>query len=86
VLLNTKPAAHHEHGKAAHSCQFNNACKVNRGHYGAVNLDGAKFWITGDLGADFSQGKMDWALVTFDKATTKDQQDDLGAIIPTSFP
>jgi hypothetical protein len=84
--FNPKPAAHHEHGAVAHYCQFNNAYKVNHGHYGSTNLDGAKFWITGDLGADFSQGKMDWALVTFDKATTKEQQDALGAIIPHVFP
>jgi hypothetical protein len=81
--FNTKPAAHHEHGMAAHYCQFNNAYKVNHGHYGAVNLDGAKFWI---LGADFSQGKTDWALVTFDKAMTKEQQTALGAILPNVFP
>ena len=84
--FNSKPAAHHEHGTAAHYCQFNNAYKVNHGHYGSTNLDGAKFWITGDLGADFSTGQMDWALVTFDKATSKEQQDALGAIIPHVFP
>jgi hypothetical protein len=59
---------------------------VNHGHYGAVNLDGAKFWISGDLGADFSQGKTDWALVTFDKAMTKEQQGALGEILPHVFP
>src|SRR6266436_1605867 len=84
--FNPKPAAHHEHGTATHYCLFNNAYKVNHGHYGSTNLDGAKFWITGDLGGDFSQGQMDWALVTFDKATTKDQQEALGAIIPHVFP
>ena len=84
--FNTKPAAHHEHGAAAHFCQFNNAYKINHGHYGSVNLDGAKFWITGDLGGDFSQGKTDWALVTFDKAMTKEQQAALGAILPSVFP
>src|SRR5947207_13514265 len=73
--FNTKPAAHgahgehaeHEgHGEAEHFCRFNNAYKVNRGHYGTTKLDGAKFWIYGDLGGDFSQGQMDWAVVTFD--------------------
>jgi hypothetical protein len=66
----------------------NNAYEVSRGHSSSVNLDGAKFWITGGLGADFSQGKMDWAVVTFDQATTttKDQQDALGAIVPHFFP
>src|ERR1700685_1138980 len=84
--FNTKPGAHHEHRTAAHYCQFNNAYKVNRGHYGSVNLDGAKFWITGDLGADFLQGKTEWALVTFDKAMTKEQQTALGQILPHVFP
>src|ERR1700676_4298996 len=57
--FNTKPAAHHEQGTAAHYSQFNNAYKVNHGHYGAVNLDGAKFWITGRLESDGSwQGEV----------------------------
>lgn len=62
--FNSHPAAHHEQGKTEHYCKFNNAYKVNDGHYGPTNLAGAKFWLTGDLGGDFSQGQMDWALVT----------------------
>ena len=93
--FNTKPAAHgahgehaeHEgHGEAEHFCRFNNAYKVNRGHYGTTKLDGAKFWIYGDLGGDFSQGQMDWAVVTFDKATTPDQRKAIGEIAQTLFP
>jgi hypothetical protein len=30
------PAAHHEHGKTERYCKFNNACKVNEGHYGKL--------------------------------------------------
>jgi len=84
--FNPMPAAHHEHGKAEHFCKFNNAYKVNSGHYGGTDLKGAKFWITGDLGGDFSQGQMDWALVTFDKATTADQRQALGDILGHVFP
>lgn len=84
--FNARPAAHHEHGTAAHSCQFKQCLQGEPRTLRLRHLDGAKFWITGDLSADFSQGKMDWALVTFDKATTKDQQDALGAIIPHVFP
>ena len=49
--FNTKPAGHgehaeHEHGAngagAEHFCRFNNAYKVNRGHYGTTKLDGGK--------------------------------------------
>src|SRR5580704_10770056 len=68
--FNTHPAAHHENGKAEHYCKFNNAYKVNKGHYGTTELTGAKFWISGDLGPDFSRGQMERALVTFDKATS----------------
>jgi hypothetical protein len=67
-------------------CKFNNAYKVNKGHYGATDLTGAKFWINGDLGGDFSKGQMDWAVVTFDKATTPDQRQALGEIIGHVFP
>jgi hypothetical protein len=67
-----KPAGHHQHdGKTAHFCRFNNAYKINKGHHGGTRLDGAKFWISGDLGADFSAGQTDWAVVTFDKAMTR---------------
>jgi hypothetical protein len=82
-----KPAGHPGHdGKSSHFCRFNNAYRINKGSYGATRLDGAKFWISGDLGADFSMGQTDWAVVTFDKAMTKPQRDGLVAILPHLFP
>jgi len=57
--FNSHPAAHHANGKMEHFCKFNNAYKVNQGHYGNIDLAGAKFWINGDLGVDSSQGQMD---------------------------
>src|SRR5271167_2035053 len=84
--FNPHPAAHHEHGKTEHYCKFNIAYKVNKGHYGSTNLTDAKFWIAGDLGSDFSKGQLDWALVTFDKATTAEQRQALGDIIGHVFP
>jgi hypothetical protein len=77
---------HMGHGEGGHYCKFNNAYKVNKGSYGATKLDGAKFWIYGDLGGDFSKGQMDWAVVTFDKATTKEQREAIGAICGKLFP
>ena len=78
----SKPAEHHEHGGAeGHFCKFNNAFHVNKGQYGAVRLDGAKFWVSGDLGGDFSKGQMDWAVLTFDKSLTKEQRDAITAIV-----
>jgi hypothetical protein len=89
--FNTAPAAsgemgHMEHaGHDEHFCRFNNAYKVNKGYYGATSLDGAKFWIYGDLGGDFSKG-MNWAVVTFDRSTSKAQRDAIGKIAGHLFP
>jgi hypothetical protein len=84
----TKPSAHagHEGGKEEHFCKFNNAYKVNKGSFGSTKLDGALFWIYGDLGDEFSDGEMDWAVVTFDKATTKEQREAIGTIAGHLFP
>src|SRR6266536_2834375 len=80
--FDTKPAAHGEHaghagheGMAEHYCKFNNAFKVNSGHWGDTKLDGAKFWLSGDLGGDFSKGEMDWAVLTFDPSVSKEQRE-----------
>ena len=82
------PAGHHDMSTHSeeHYCRFNMAFKVNKGSYKGATLDGAKFWIGGDLGGDFSQGKMDWAVVTFDKATTQAQRDGIVAIVGKLYP
>jgi hypothetical protein len=83
--FNSHPAG--EHGEAGgHYCKFNNAFKVNKGSFGTIKLDGAKFWVAGDLGGDFSMGMMDWAVVTFDRATTKEQRDAIGTILGSVYP
>lgn len=88
--FDTKPAAHGGHGGhgegGEHFCKFNNAFRVNRGSYGDTKLDGAKFWVAGDLGGDFSQGKMDWAALTFDPATTHPQRMAIKAILASVYP
>ncbi len=86
--FNTKPAGHagHEGHGGGHFCKANNAYRVNKGHYGAVSLDGAKFWVSGDLGDDFSDGEMDWAVLTFDKALTPAQREGIQAIVGHLFP
>jgi len=83
--FNPGPHAHHEQG-GKQFCEFNMAYKINQGHYGDVKLDGAKFWISGDLGANFADGETDWAVVTFDKAMTPAQREGLGAMLPHIFP
>src|SRR5262249_23556849 len=67
-------------------CRFNNAFRINKGSYKGTSLDGAKFWVGGDLGGDFSKGQMDWAVLTFDKATTQAQRDGIAAIVGKLYP
>lgn len=86
----TKPAEHHDHGGAGgHFCKFNNAFKINKGSYGATRLDGARFWVAGDLGDEFSDAQMDWAVLTFDPAVTPEQRKAittmLGALYPVTW-
>jgi hypothetical protein len=86
--FNTEPAGHagHEGHGEQHFCRANNAYKINKGNLGETKLDGAKFWIAADLGGDFTTGKLDWAVVYFDKATTQPQRDAIKAILPKLFP
>jgi hypothetical protein len=91
--FDTKPAGHAGHGahaahggQAEHFCRFNNAFKVNSGRYGDVKLDGAKFWVAGDLGGDFSKGQMDWAVLTFDPAVTPEQREGIQAVVAHLYP
>lgn len=90
--FNAEPAVHAgDHGLHAghqqgHYCKFNNAYKVNSGHYGSTKLDGAKFWISGDLGADFSKLETDWAVMTFDPSVTKEQREGIIAAVTKVYP
>ena len=86
--FNMKPASHHGHagGGGEHFCKFNNAFQVNKGQSGGVKLDGAKFWVAGDLGGDFSKGQMDWAVLTFDPSVSKDQRDAIAKILGHVYP
>lgn len=81
------PAGHSDHeGHVHHYCKFNNAFHVNKGSYGSTSLDGAKFWVAGDLGGDFSKGQMDWATLTFDSSVTKEQREGIVAILGKLYP
>ena len=61
----------------------------NQGRYGDMKLDGARFWVAGDLGAEFSDGEMDWAVLTFDPAVTpgaaRGDQTILGRVYPVKW-
>ena len=76
----------HEGHKMEAYCRFNNAFQVNKGSYGGTKLDGAKFWVAGDLGAEFSDGEMDWAVVTFDPSVTPEQRVGIAQILGHVYP
>lgn len=88
--FSSEPAAHMDMAGGdmshAHYCKFNNAFKVNKGSYGKTKLDGAKFWVAGDLGSDFSKGQMDWAVLTFDPSVTPDQREGIKTIMGHVYP
>lgn len=82
------PASPGEHAGHApgHFCKFNNVFRVNSGYAGSTKLDGAKFWIAGDLGGDFSQGQMDWAVLHFDPSVAPDQREAIKTAMGHLYP
>ena len=94
--FNTEPASHPgccppgtDPADAPRYCKFNNVFHVDAGHHGDVDLDGAEFWVAGDLGSDFSDGEMNWAVVHFDPDVTEAQRAGilvaLGALYPVRW-
>jgi hypothetical protein len=86
--FNDKPAAHGGHGEhgGERFCRFNRAFKVNKGAFGSTELAGVKFWMAGDLGGDFSANQMEWAVVTFEPSTTREQRTALVTILGHIYP
>ena len=67
-------------------CEFNMAVTVREGFSGKVNLTGAKYWLTGDLGDKWGTAKKaKWVVVTFDLKTTKEQRDALAPMILKTY-
>jgi hypothetical protein len=66
-------------------CEFNNAVKIESAHVGEVKLDGKKFWISGDLGGDFTKG-MKSAIITFEPGTTKPEKEAIVFLIGKIYP
>ena len=84
--FSTIPSGHaHGSGMAEHYCRFNMAYRVNQGRFNGVALDGLKFWIAGDLGADFSKSG-EWAEITFEPSATKPQREAITTIVPNVYP
>jgi hypothetical protein len=75
-----------EHHMDAHFCRANLVFKVDEGHYKDVKLDGAKVWLSSDLGSDWSTGKDSWVVVTYDKNVTSAQKTALDDIVAQLYP
>ncbi len=71
--------------EGGHHCEFDNAVKVASGHVGDVDVSGAKLWLSGDLGGDFTKG-MKKAVITFDPTVTPRQQEALKFLIGKIYP
>jgi len=55
---------------------------VREGYSGTTSLNGAKYWLTRDLGDEWGTNKKgSWVVLSFDPATTKEQRDALGPMI-----
>jgi len=78
-------AAHMHSGEA--KCTFNMGTRVLDGKAGDVDLTGLKFWLAGDLGADWgTTGQAEWLVVTFEPRATKEQKDALLPILTKLYP
>jgi hypothetical protein len=82
----TNHAGMGEHHGDEHFCRANLVFKVDKGHYKDVKLDGAKVWISSDLGSDWSTGANSWLVMTFDPSVTAEQKAAFNDIIPQLMP
>ncbi len=75
-----------------HMCQANNVYKFRKGsHYGDVDLSDQIVWLNLDLGGEWHQKPgpgmpTEWALVTFDKKTSRAQREAIGKVLAIVFP
>ena len=83
--FNTVPSGHGHGSMVEHFCRFNMAYRINEGTFGGVSLNGVKFWIAGDLGADFSKGA-NWAEITFEPAVSQQQRTAITTVVPFVYP
>jgi hypothetical protein len=75
-----------EYHAEEHFCRANLVLKVDKGYYKNTKLDGAKVWISTDLGSDWSTGKDSWAVLNYDPGVTPEQKNALNDIIGQLYP
>ena len=75
-----------------HMCTFTNVYKFRKGsHYGTVDLSDQLVWLNGDLGGEWHKKPgpgmpLEWAVVTFDKKSSKEQKEAIGNVLNIVFP
>lgn len=75
-----------------HMCQANNVYRFRPGsHYGNVDLSNQTIWISLDLGGEWHHKPgpgmpTEWAVLTFDKETGKEQRDAILKVVNIVFP
>lgn len=67
-------------------CRANLVLKVDQGYYRTTKLDGAKVWISTDLGSNWSTGKDSWLVITYDPSVTPGQRAALDDILGQLYP
>ncbi len=83
--FSTVPSGHGHGDMVEHFCRFNMGIGSTAGSSTASPSNGIKFWVAGDLGADFSKGA-EWAEITFEPSVTKQQRDAIATILPNVYP
>jgi uncharacterized protein DUF1326 len=75
-----------------HMCQANNVYRFRPGsHYGDVDLSNQTIWISLDLGGEWHHHpgpgmETNWAVLTFDRTTSKPQRTAILKVVNTVFP
>jgi hypothetical protein len=66
-------------------CEYNMAVKILSGHVGKTKVDGEYYWLSGDLGGDFTKG-LKGVVITFDTRTPKEKREAIGFLISKLYP
>jgi hypothetical protein len=73
------------HPEGDRCCEFSMAVKIHSGHVGDVKVDGEYFWLSGDLGGDFTK-PLKGVVITFDQKTAKEKRDAIATLVTKVYP
>lgn len=66
-------------------CEFNIVLKIANGHMGDVKVDGAKVWLAGDLGGDFTK-PLKSVVINLEPSVTKQQEEAIKFLVGKIYP